>query len=152
MNARISSLITCPGTRIGNPGGYGITNIADLDSTTNIFKAKEILGGHMCISGDLPASLLSLGEAGDGLPFGLYEPIHGSAPDIAGKGIANPYATILSAALMLRLSFGLESEASAIENAVALAVRDGVLTADLVRGAAAPVSTVKATDAVLERL
>ena len=133
---------------------YLINRPADFDVmvTENMFgdiltDEASMLAGSL---GMLPSA--SLGEAGDGLPFGLYEPIHGSAPDIAGKGIANPYATILSAALMLRLSFGLESEASAIENAVALAVRDGVLTADLVRGAAAPVSTVKATDAVLERL
>ena len=56
--------------------------------------------------------------------FGLYEPSHGSAPDIAGKGIANPIATILSAAMMLRYSFDLDTEADAIEQAVKAALHD----------------------------
>ena len=62
---------------------------------------------------------------------GMYEPIHGSAPDIAGKGIANPIATILSCAMMLRYSFGLSAEADAIEAAVEKALNDGYRTADL---------------------
>ena len=65
--------------------------------------------------------------------FGMYEPIHGSAPDIAGKGIANPIATILSAAMMLRYSFSLEAEADAIERAVKEALADGVRTMDIRR-------------------
>lgn len=133
---------------------YLINRPADFDVmvTENMFgdiltDEASMLAGSL---GMLPSA--SLGEAGDGLPFGLYEPIHGSAPDIAGRGIANPYATILSTALMLRLSFGLEEEAAAIEAAVASAVKDGVLTQDLVRGSATPASTVQAADAVLERL
>ena len=63
--------------------------------------------------------------------FGMYEPIHGSAPDIAGKDVANPIATILSAASMLRYSFSLEKEATAIENAVKSALADGVRTRDI---------------------
>ena len=63
--------------------------------------------------------------------FGMYEPIHGSAPDIAGKGIANPLATILSAAMLLRHTFGLQSEADAIERAVGKVLAEGVRTADL---------------------
>ncbi len=133
---------------------YLINRPADFDVmvTENMFgdiltDEASMLAGSL---GMLPSA--SLGEAGDGLPFGLYEPIHGSAPDIAGRGIANPYATILSTALMLRLSFGLEEEAAAIEAAVASAVKDGVLTPDLVRGSATPASTVQAADAVLERL
>ncbi len=63
--------------------------------------------------------------------FGLYEPIHGSAPDIAGKGIANPIATILSLAMMLRYSFALESEAKAVEKAVERALADGIRTFDI---------------------
>lgn len=62
---------------------------------------------------------------------GLYEPIHGSAPDIAGKGIANPIGTILSAALLLRYSLGLEKPAKAIEAAVRKVLDDGLRTADL---------------------
>jgi 3-isopropylmalate dehydrogenase len=82
---------------------------------------------------------------------GLYEPIHGSAPDIAGRGIANPYATILSAAMLLRYSLGLNAEADAVERAVAAAIERGVRTADLrPRGEAA--TTRVAGDAVLAAL
>ena len=69
----------------------------------------------------------SIGETGKG----MYEPIHGSAPDIAGKGIANPIATILSCAMMLRYSFNLQEEADAIEAAVEKALNDGYRTADI---------------------
>ena len=82
---------------------------------------------------------------------GLYEPIHGSAPDIAGRGIANPYATILSAALLLRHSLALEAEARALESAVIGALEAGVRTADL-RPAGAAATTRDAGDAVLARL
>ena len=75
--------------------------------------------------GMLPSA--SLNEEG----FGLYEPAGGSAPDIAGKNIANPVAQILSAALMLRYSFKLEEAAKTIENAVSLVLADGYLTGDL---------------------
>ena len=63
--------------------------------------------------------------------FGLYEPSGGSAPDIAGKGIANPIATILSAAMMLRYSFDLDKEADAVENAVKAVLKEGYRTIDL---------------------
>jgi 3-isopropylmalate dehydrogenase len=69
----------------------------------------------------------SLGEA----TVGLYEPIHGSAPDIAGKGIANPIGTILSSAMLLRHSLKLEVEAESIETAVYQTITDGARTADL---------------------
>ena len=82
---------------------------------------------------------------------GLYEPIHGSAPDIACRGIANPYAAILSAALLLRHSLGLETEARALEAAVVGALEAGVRTADL-KPRGAPASTSAAGDAVLARL
>lgn len=74
--------------------------------------------------------LLPSASLGDRPPF-LYEPVHGSAPDIAGRGIANPLGTILSAALMLRYSFGLEEEARAVETSVRQVVRQGVLPPDL---------------------
>ncbi|WP_026494727.1 3-isopropylmalate dehydrogenase [Butyrivibrio sp. WCD3002] len=77
--------------------------------------------------GMLPSS--SLNET----KFGLYEPSHGSAPDIAGKDLANPIATILSAAMMLRYSFGLQKEADAIEEAVRQTLADGYRTGDLIR-------------------
>ncbi len=82
---------------------------------------------------------------------GLYEPIHGSAPDIAGRGIANPYAAILSAALLLRHSLALETEARALEAAVVAALDAGVRTADL-KPAGRPASTHEAGAAVLARL
>ena len=80
--------------------------------------------------GLLPSASLGERQTAYGT-FGLYEPIHGSAPDIAGQGKANPMATILSAAMMLRHSFGLEAEAAQIEAAVSAALADGFLGGDL---------------------
>ena len=82
---------------------------------------------------------------------GMYEPIHGSAPDIAGKGIANPIATILSAAMMLRYSFGLGQEADAIEKAVDDTLNAGLRTADIAKGTDY-LSTVQMTDEIISRL
>ncbi|HET7755215.1 MAG TPA: 3-isopropylmalate dehydrogenase [Anaeromyxobacteraceae bacterium] len=79
--------------------------------------------------------LLPSASLGDG-SRGLYEPIHGSAPDIAGRGVANPYGTILSAAMLLRHSLGLEREAACVEAAVDRALEQGVFTPDLDRGGA----------------
>ena len=74
----------------------------------------------------------SLGESkGDGLYFGMYEPSGGSAPDIAGQGIANPCAQILSASLMLRYSLGLKEAADSIDNAVRKTIDDGFRTGDI---------------------
>jgi 3-isopropylmalate dehydrogenase len=78
---------------------------------------------------------------------GLYEPIHGSAPDIAGRGIANPVGTILSAALLLRHSLGLETEARAIEAAVHAALAQGLRTADIAADGAS-VSTAEAGERI----
>jgi len=97
--------------------------------------------------GLLPSA--SLGADGRG---GLFEPIHGSAPDIAGRGIANPYATILSGALLLRYSLNLPAEARALETAVSAAVIAGALPADLVKPGMTPVSSRQAGDAVLAAL
>jgi 3-isopropylmalate dehydrogenase len=94
--------------------------------------------------------LLASASLGDG-KVGIYEPIHGSAPDIAGKGIANPYATILSGALLLRHSLGLEVEAAEIEAAVSAALDAKVFTADLAAPGQA-VSTAQAAQAVIDRL
>ena len=82
----------------------------------------------------------------------MYEPIHGSAPDIAGKGIANPIATILSCAMMLRYSFGLEKEADAIETAVKEALRDGVRSADIAGDGGRACSTEEVGEEILRRL
>jgi 3-isopropylmalate dehydrogenase len=92
--------------------------------------------------GMLPSA--SLGEGGPG----LFEPVHGSAPDITGQGIANPLAMFLSAALMLRHGLGLESEAAAVESAVERALESGLRTPDLGGDA----GTLEATRAVLEHL
>ncbi len=83
--------------------------------------------------------------------FGMYEPIHGSAPDIAGKNIANPMATILSAAMMFRYTFSLEAEAKAIERAVKETLAAGIRTADIAAGGKT-VGTVECTDEILRRL
>jgi 3-isopropylmalate dehydrogenase len=114
-----------------------ITGPASLDVvvTENMFgdiltDEASVLAGSM---GMLPSA--SLSEAGAGLPsdgrMGLYEPIHGSAPDIAGRGIANPVGTILSAALLLRYSLKRDEEARAIETAVYQTISDGARTRDL---------------------
>ena len=90
--------------------------------------------------------------------FGLYEPSGGSAPDIAGKGIANPIATILSAAMMLRYSFDLDAEADAIENAVKQVLKDGYRTIDIMpqesdkRASVTQVGTSEMGDLIVERL
>jgi 3-isopropylmalate dehydrogenase len=104
----------------------------------------SMLAGSM---GLLPSA--SLGASARG---GLFEPIHGSAPDIAGRGIANPYAAILSAALLLRYALELEAEAQLLEAAVFKAVTAGVLPADLAAPGAPAATTRAAGDAVLAAL
>jgi 3-isopropylmalate dehydrogenase len=96
--------------------------------------------------GLLPSASLGAGSVG------LYEPIHGSAPDIAGRGIANPFGTILSAALLLRHSLGLETEALAVEAAVTGALEAGVRTADIAAHGVPAFGSRAAGDAVLARL
>jgi 3-isopropylmalate dehydrogenase len=83
---------------------------------------------------------------------GLYEPIHGSAPDIAGQDKANPLATILSAAMMLRYTFGLEAAAHAIESAVRRVLADGLATADIDRPGSRRVGTAAMGAAVVAAL
>jgi 3-isopropylmalate dehydrogenase len=116
----------------------------DVVVTENMFgdiltDEAAVLVGSM---GMLPSA--SLGEGGPG----LYEPIHGSAPDIAGKGIANPIGTILSVAMLLRHSLGLEHEAASIERAVDRAISDGYRTRDL----GGTLATTAMTDEILRRL
>ena len=101
------------------------------------------------ITGSL-GMLPSASTRGDG--FGLYEPVHGSAPDIAGQNKANPAACILSAAMMLREAFQLETEASAIEEAVFSVLNDGFLTGDLQAKGKRALSTSEWTDKVLDDL
>jgi 3-isopropylmalate dehydrogenase len=123
--------------------------IFDVIVTENMFgdiltDEASVLGGSL----GLLASA-SVGAEREGRNrLGLFEPIHGTAPDIAGKGIANPAGMILSAALMLRMSFGMEAEATAIEQAVDATLSAGIRTGDL--GGTA--GTVEFSDAVLGRL
>src|ERR1700719_1291386 len=121
----------------------------DVVVTENMFgdiltDEASMLAGSL---GLLPSA--SLGAEGRG---GLFEPIHGSAPDIARRGIADPYAAILSAARLLRYSLTLEAEARALESAASAAVVGGALPADLAKPGVKPVSTRAAGDAVLAAL
>src|ERR1700692_3979499 len=109
----------------------------DVIVTENMFgdiltDEASMLAGSL---GLLPSA--SLGKSARG----MFEPIHGSAPDIAGRGIANPYGAILSAALLLRYSLKVETEARALEAAISDAVDSGVLPADLAPGGKSAVTT-----------
>ena len=119
----------------------------DVIVTGNMFgdilsDEASILSGSL---GMLPSASLAEGR------FGLYEPVHGSAPDIAGQGLANPVATVLSAAMMMRTSLGLEAEAGAIERAVDATLAEGYRTRDLAP-AGASVSTSEFTAHIVENL
>ncbi|NBW88881.1 MAG: 3-isopropylmalate dehydrogenase [Gammaproteobacteria bacterium] len=120
----------------------------DVVLTENLFgdiltDEASMLAGSL---GVLPSAALGDGRRG------LYEPIHGSAPDIAGRGLANPCGTILSTALLLRHSLGLETEAREIETAVAAALGAGARTAEIAATGLAPLSTSKMGDAILDAL
>jgi 3-isopropylmalate dehydrogenase len=120
----------------------------DVLVTENMFgdiltDEASMLAGSL---GLLPSASLGSGRRG------IYEPIHGSAPDIAGRGLANPLGTILSVALLLRHSLSLDVEADALEGAVAQALAHGARTADLAAADARALSTRAAGDAVLSRL
>jgi 3-isopropylmalate dehydrogenase len=125
----------------------------DVIVTENMF--GDILSDEAAILtgsiGTLPSA--SLGTRGSpGRQFGLYEPVGGTAPDIAGKGIANPTAAILSAAMLLRHSLADDAAAARIERAVDRAYADGLRTAELSNSPAAALSTQAFTAAILERL
>ena len=120
----------------------------DVIVTENMFgdilsdEASEITGSI----GMVPSS--SLGAT----TCGLYEPIHGSAPDIAGQDVVNPIACILSAAMMLRYSFGMAAEADAIESAVNTVLDAGLRTADMMADGCTKVGCTAMGDAILERI
>jgi 3-isopropylmalate dehydrogenase len=119
----------------------------DVLLTENMFgdiltDEASILSGSL---GLLPSASLGAGR------LGLYEPIHGSAPDIAGRGIANPYGTIQSVAMLLRYSLELSAEAQVVEKAVHDAISDGVRTVDIA-GVAKPATTREAGDAVVRKI
>ena len=116
----------------------------DVILTGNLF--GDILSDEAsCITGSI--GMLPSASLGDG-PLGLYEPIHGSAPDIAGKNIANPIATILSAAMMMRYSFNLDAEAQAIEDAIDAVLEAGLRTGDIAKASEKPISCTEMGDAI----
>ena len=120
----------------------------DVVLTSNMF--GDILSDEASqITGSI--GLLASASLGDG-KCGLYEPIHGSAPDIAGQNKANPIATILSAAMMLRYSFDLEREADCIENAVNAVLEAGLRTADILAGEGKALSCTEITKEIIARL
>ncbi len=120
----------------------------DVIVTGNIFgdilsdEASQLTGSI----GMLPSA--SLGEGS----LGMYEPVHGSAPDIAGKNIANPIATILSGAMLLKYSFGLQEESKAIEDAVAKVLNEGFRTGDIMSEGMKKLGCKEMADAILERI
>ncbi|NJM05672.1 3-isopropylmalate dehydrogenase [Candidatus Gracilibacteria bacterium] len=125
----------------------------DVIVTENMFgdiltDEASMLAGSM---GMLPSASLGVGAHG-GKRMGLYEPIHGSAPDIAGQGKANPLATILSVALLLRHSLGCEAEAAAIEAAVSNTLESGIVTGDVARPGQRSYHTAEVGDAVAQRI
>jgi len=129
----------------------------DVIVTENLFgdilsDEAAVLAGSL---GMLPSASLGERRTEHGT-FGLYEPIHGSAPDIAGRNLANPIRTIHSAAMLLRLSLGRDDVASAVEAAVSAALDDGFRTADLVAPGAADtgrrVGTTEMTEAIVARI
>ncbi|MBO5262311.1 MAG: 3-isopropylmalate dehydrogenase [Clostridia bacterium] len=141
--------VECADMLVDNAAMQLVRNPAQFDVivTTNMFgdilsdEASQITGSI----GMLPSASLGYSTRG------LYEPIHGSAPDIAGKNIANPIATILSAAMMLLYSFNLKKESEAIVNAVDKVLEAGYRTADLAHGAPSR-STTEITDKIIENL
>jgi len=119
----------------------------DVIVTENLF--GDILSDEGSV---LTGSIGMLPSASLSPTIGLFEPVHGSAPDIAGKGIANPLGMILSAAMMLRYSFDLNEEAIAIENAVEQTLEQGYYTADLHIDSGRKVGTKEMTDIILKQL
>ena len=126
---------------VRDPGHFDVIVTSNMFGDILSDEASQITGSI----GLLPSASLS------GTSLGMYEPIHGSAPDIAGTGKANPIATILSGAMMLRYAFGLSEEADAIEKAVNDTLEAGVRTADIARGGDF-VDTTGMTDAILSRI
>lgn len=132
----------CAMQLVHNPGQF------DVILTENMF--GDILSDEASmVTGSIGMlSSASLNET----KFGLYEPSHGSAPDIAGKGIANPLATILSAAMMLRFSLDLDKEADAVEAAVAQVLREGYRTIDIMSEGMTKTNTAQMGDLIEERI
>ena len=132
----------CAMQLVMNPGQF------DVVLTENMF--GDILSDEASmITGSI--GMLSSASMNEG-KFGMYEPSHGSAPDIAGQNIANPIATILSAAMMLRFSFDLDREADAVEAAVQKVLSEGFRTGDIMSEGCKKVSTSEMGDLIAERI
>ena len=132
----------CAMQLVKNPGQF------DVILTENMF--GDILSDEASmVTGSI--GMLSSASLND-TKFGLYEPSHGSAPDIAGQDLANPIATILSAAMMLRFTFDLDKEADAIEAAVKQVLQEGYRTGDIMSEGCTKVGTVKMGDLIAERV
>ena len=141
--ARRTELVIGVATDLDRPGEIDevtltVKDAFDTPLASNTWPVNPRVGGYT----DLPGSIglmpsASLNEKG----FGLYEPCHGSAPDIAGSGKANPIATILSAAMMLRLSFDLPDAAAAVEQAVDRVIAEGARTSDIAQPGEPTIST-----------
>ncbi len=128
---------------VRNPSQFDVVLCSNMFGDILSDEASQVTGSI----GMLPSA--SLNES----TRGMYEPIHGSAPDIAGKGIANPLATILSASMMLRYSFDLIKEADAIDHAVDQFLNDGLRTADLIGDSGeTPLKTDQVTEEIIKRL
>ena len=132
---------SCAMILVARPAQY------DVILTENMF--GDILSD---LAGGVVGSLGLLASASIGGKIGLYEPVHGSAPDIAGKGIANPLGAILSVAMMLRHSFQLEKEAAHVEAAVSAVLKRGLRTRDLGRSGEETVTTQKMGRAIVEQV
>ena len=132
----------CAMQLVMNPGQF------DVILTENMF--GDILSDEASmITGSI--GMLSSASLNEG-KFGLYEPSHGSAPDIAGKDLANPIATILSAAMMLRYSFDLDREAAAVEEAVQKVLSEGYRTPDIMAEGGIQVGTAQMGRLICERI
>lgn len=127
---------------VRNPGQFDVIVTSNMFGDILSDEASQITGSI----GMLPSASLSDNTRG------LYEPIHGSAPDIAGQNKANPIATVLSAAMMLLYSFSLLEESDAIVRAVDSVLEDGLRTADLAKNGVKALSTVEVTDEIIKRL
>ena len=139
---------TCAMQLVQRPGRFDVI-VAENTFGDILTDEAAVLSASM---GLLPsASLADVPRLGATTP-GMYEPVHGSAPDIAGKGIANPIATVLSVALMLRYSLGLLEEAAAVERAVEEVIEAGYRTADLAEGRPDAVDTEEMGDRIVAAL
>ncbi len=143
---------SCAMALISRPKSFDVMVMENLFGDI-LSDEAAVLAGSL---GMLPsASLNGKAPTRPGSPasmFGMYEPVHGTAPDIAGQGKANPIGATLSASMMLRFSFGLDEQADAIDAAVAQTLNDGIRTGDIAKAGTPPVSTAELGAAIRERL